>query len=55
MNTKNCITVEAELIQSLVNNKIEVKFGDVFIAINLLCKQNEINSSWKATWKSMVK
>ena len=39
MNSKNCITVKTELIQSLV---IEVKFGEVinvFVAMNLLSKQ----------------
>ena len=46
MNTKNCIIVEAELIQRLLNNKIEVKCDeliDVFVAMNLLLNKNEIN------------
>ena len=50
MNIKNCMAVGSRAnSKSTVNNKIEVKFGeliDVFIAMNLLCKQKKINSEF---------
>ena len=46
MNTKNCNTVEVELIQSIVNNNIFGKLIDVFVAVNFLRTQNEINSEF---------